>query len=102
VVVVAMSTVMSNTVACNIILPLALAIGVSVGGETDLQVMAVMIAVGASFGMGLPISTPPNVIAYSTGEIDTRDMIRVGGITSIVVTAFIVLTGPRVLNWLLS
>jgi len=102
VVVVVMSTIMSNTVACNIILPLALAIGVSIGGETELQVMAVMIAVGASFGMGLPISTPPNVIAYSTGEIDTRDMIRVGGLTSIVVTAFIVLTGPTVLTWLLG
>lgn len=102
VVVVAMSTIMSNTVACNIILPLALALGVGLGGETEMQVMAVMIAVGASFGMGLPISTPPNVIAYSSGEIDTRDMLRVGGLTSIVVTAFIVLTGPRVLTWLLG
>ena len=101
IVVVAMSTIMSNTVACNIVLPLALAIGVSLGGNTELQVMAVMIAVGASFGMGLPISTPPNVIAYATGEIDTRDMIRVGGLTSIVVTAFIVLTGPTVLEWML-
>ncbi len=99
---VVMSTVMSNTVACNIILPLALAIGMSLGGESELQMMAVLIAIGASFGMSLPISTPPNVIAYSTGEIRTSDLLKVGGITSIAVTIFIVLTGPPVIHFFLG
>ena len=36
------------------------------------------IAVAASCAMSLPISTPPNAIAYSTGLINQKDMVRVG------------------------
>jgi sodium-dependent dicarboxylate transporter 2/3/5 len=42
----------------------------------------------------LPVSTPPNAIAFSTGEISTRDL-RPGGI-------LIGLLGPAVLiSWVL-
>jgi sodium-dependent dicarboxylate transporter 2/3/5 len=30
--------------------------------------------------MMLPVSTPPNALAYSTGFIETKDLIKVGGI----------------------
>ena len=36
------------------------------------------IAVAASAAMSLPISTPPNAIAFSTGLIKQNDMLKVG------------------------
>ena len=40
--------------------------------------MLIGIAVAASAAMTLPISTPPNAIAYSTGLIDQKDMAKAG------------------------
>ena len=34
--------------------------------------------------MILPISTPPNAIAYGSGYVDVRDMIKGGGAVTIV------------------
>ena len=45
------------------------------------------IAIAASTAMCLPISTPPNAIAYSTGLIKQNDMLKVGltsGIVSLI------------------
>jgi sodium-dependent dicarboxylate transporter 2/3/5 len=53
------------------------------------------IAVAASCAMSLPISTPPNAIAYSTGLIQQKDMAKVGltvGLLSLVI-GYLVLIG---------
>jgi len=42
------------------------------------------IAVAASSAMLLPISTPPNALAFSTNLVKQNDMIRVGLIMGIV------------------
>jgi sodium-dependent dicarboxylate transporter 2/3/5 len=43
--------------------------------------------------MSLPISTPPNAIAFATREITTRDMAKIGTIISIIgITILIGLT----------
>lgn len=102
---VAMSTVISNSVATMILLPIGIAMATSLGSSTvETQVLAAMCAIMASFAMGLPISTPPNAIAYGTGQIENRDMLLVGGITSIAAGLLVVITGPTVismiLNWL--
>jgi sodium-dependent dicarboxylate transporter 2/3/5 len=47
----------------------------AVGGA---QAMLVGIAIASSVSMILPISTPPNAIAHSTGFIDQKDMMKVG------------------------
>jgi sodium-dependent dicarboxylate transporter 2/3/5 len=38
----------------------------------------VFIALGSSLAMALPVSTPPNAIAMSTGMVRTKDMAIVG------------------------
>jgi sodium-dependent dicarboxylate transporter 2/3/5 len=38
-----------------------------------------IIGLSGSCALLLPVSTPPNAVAYSTGEIQTRDL-RPGGI----------------------
>jgi sodium-dependent dicarboxylate transporter 2/3/5 len=42
------------------------------------------IALSASFAMALPVSTPPNAIAYSTGLITSSQMARTGIIVGII------------------
>ena len=54
---------------------------VALGGT---QAMISFIAVCASIAMLLPISTPPNAIASSTGMVATKDMAKVGLIIGLV------------------
>ena len=95
-----MANFMSNTATANLLMPIAAAIGASmeslatVGG---LQGLLVVVAFSASLGMILPVSTPPNSLAYSTGLIESRDMAKTGIIIgliglSIVYAATLVLT----------
>ena len=42
------------------------------------------IALAASSAMCLPISTPPNAIAYSTGLVKQNDMLKLGLIVGII------------------
>ncbi|MBN2542146.1 DASS family sodium-coupled anion symporter [bacterium] len=73
-----MSTFMSNTAATNILIPLAIAVGVNVFSLT------LMIALMASCAMSLPVSTPPNAIAYSSGMINSKYLRRAGLIIAVV------------------
>ncbi len=72
-----LSNVMSNTAAANILVPIGLAIS---HGSPDL---VVPIALAASAAMMLPVSTPPNAIAYSTGKIEGKDFIVGGAIVGV-------------------
>jgi solute carrier family 13 (sodium-dependent dicarboxylate transporter), member 2/3/5 len=49
-----------------------------VAADFQLGTALVAVAVASSYGMSLPISTPPNAIAMSSGMIETRDMLKVG------------------------
>ena len=51
------------------------------GGQ---QGLAIFVAVCASLAMVLPISTPPNAIAASTGLVETKDMTKVGIVIGVV------------------
>ncbi len=83
-----LSNIIANTAAANLLIPVmvTLAVGmremlVPFGGETT---MLLSVTLAASLAMCLPISTPPNAIAYSTGMIETKDMMKVGVIMGIV------------------
>ena len=68
-----LSNFMSNTAATNILAPLGIA--VAVGFE---PIVVIPLALGASSAMCLPISTPPNAIAFATGDLKTTDFLRGG------------------------
>lgn len=82
-----MANFMSNTATANLLMPIAAAIGASmeslasVGG---LQGLLVVVAFSASLGMILPVSTPPNSLAYSTGLIESKDMAKTGIIIGVI------------------
>ncbi|MCA1783949.1 MAG: DASS family sodium-coupled anion symporter [Intrasporangiaceae bacterium] len=71
-----LSTTISNSATANLLIPIALGLAVTVGLDT--QVVAVVLALACGLAMALPISTPPNAIAYATGEVSTREMATVG------------------------
>lgn len=81
---------LSNSAAANLLIPMA--IGISSGLEGTTAQIAVVVALACSMGVLLPISTPPNAIAYSTGAVQTKDMVKVGlviGGVGVVLLAFV-------------
>ena len=53
----------------------------SLGGVPTLLIG---VALGSSLAMILPISTPPNALAHSTGFIEQKDMARIGIIMGVI------------------
>ncbi len=74
----AFSTVISNSATANLLVPLAMSLAVSGAVEINPMLVAVFVAVGSSLAMALPISTPPNAVAMSTGAVRTKDMAMIG------------------------
>lgn len=75
---VVLSNFMSNTAATSILVPVAISL-VSTYGEIDPLIFPLLIGLSASCALFLPVSTPPNAIAYSTGYLQQKDF-RLGGI----------------------
>ncbi len=69
----AFSNVMSHTATSTVLIPLGIAI--LVGFETQI---AIIVGLAASTALFLPVSTPPNAIAYSTGFLTVGDF-KTGG-----------------------
>ena len=79
-----LSTVISNSAATNLLMPIGLSLAITGGLGLNPVIVAFFIAIGASLAMALPVSTPPNAIAYSTGTVTTRSMATVGLIVGVV------------------
>jgi sodium-dependent dicarboxylate transporter 2/3/5 len=47
--------------------------------------------------MALPVSTPPNAIAYSSGELDSSDFVHAGGLLGLLAVVLIVTFGGAVI-----
>ncbi|GEA52017.1 transporter [Vibrio inusitatus NBRC 102082] len=87
-----MANFMSNTATANLLMPIAAAIGASMpslAATGGLQGLLIVVAFSASLGMILPVSTPPNSLAYSTGLIESKDMAKTGIILGIVGLALV-------------
>ncbi|HTK31264.1 MAG TPA: DASS family sodium-coupled anion symporter [Candidatus Saccharimonadaceae bacterium] len=88
-----MGAVMSNTASAALLIPLALGLGLP-------RSIAVLIAIGTSFGVPFTISSPPNAMAYGEGGLESGDLLRVGLPLMLVGCLLVGLTGPYVLQWL--
>ena len=82
------SGLISNTAAAALLIPILVAIcnGMQerlgeIGGTSTILIG---IALSASAAMCLPISTPPNAIAYSIGLVKQNDMLKIGLIVGII------------------
>lgn len=87
-----LSNFISNTATAALLIPILTVVCAGMGSTLDsiggTSTVLIGIAVAASCAMSLPISTPPNAIAYSTGLIQQTDMVKAGltvGIISMLV-----------------
>lgn len=76
--VVLLSEIASNTAAAVLLMPL-LAAAAKAAGVDPAQLM-VPAALAASCGFMLPVATAPNAIAFGTGQVCSRDMLRHGAV----------------------
>ncbi|MDR6969289.1 sodium-dependent dicarboxylate transporter 2/3/5 [Flavobacterium arsenatis] len=67
---------MSNTASAALILPLLFTLANQLGVNPMVLVFPATIA--ASYGFMLPAGTPPNAMAFATGLIPQKDMIKIG------------------------
>ena len=66
----------SNTAAASMVVPLGIAVAQGAGVSPVPPALAATI--GASLAFVLPVSTPPNAIAYGTGRVPILKMVRAG------------------------
>ena len=79
-----LSNFISNSASANLVVPILIVVGKAMIGNPSFEAlggvpaMIVGVAICASLAMCLPVSTPPNALAHSTGMITTKQMATVG------------------------
>jgi len=71
-----LSEIASNTASASILAPVAIGLAEAAGVSPIAPVLGV--ALGASLGFMMPVSTPPNAIVYGSGLVPQREMMRAG------------------------
>ena len=83
-----LSTFISNSSAASLLMPVLAVVSTAIKGELaalgGAASLIVYVAICCSLAMTLPISTPPNAIAASTGMIKTSQMVKVGLILGVI------------------
>ena len=79
-----LSNFISNSASANLVVPILIVVGKAMAGNSSFEAlggvpaMIAGVAICASLAMCLPVSTPPNALAHSTGMITTKQMATVG------------------------
>ena len=71
----------SNTASANMVIPVV--ISLAKAANIDPVPPAMGACLGASFGFLLPVSTPPNALAYASGLVPITRLIKLGFLLSI-------------------
>ena len=83
-----LSNFISNTATAALLMPILAVVCRAMGDKLDViggtSTVLLGVAIAASTAMCLPISTPPNAIAYSTGLVEQKDMLKTGLVCGII------------------
>ena len=85
-----LSNFISNSASANLVVPILIVVGKAMAGNPGFEAlggvpaMIIGVAICASLAMCLPVSTPPNALAHSTGMITTKQMATVGVVMGVV------------------
>ena len=82
-----LTEITSNTATATLLMPILAVAAISSG--FDPVVLMIPAAMAASCAFMLPVATAPNAIAYGTGEIEIRDMVKEGAILSFIVSSIV-------------
>lgn len=72
----------SNTALTNILVPIVVAFALA--SHLSVAQLSIAVTLGASWAFMLPVGTPPNAIAFASGAVTMKDMIRNGLILNII------------------
>jgi sodium-dependent dicarboxylate transporter 2/3/5 len=89
-----LSETASNTASATMIIPVVIALAQAANVHPVPPALGACL--GASYGFMLPVSTPPNAIAYGSGLVPITSMMRAGIIFD-VIGFVIILAGLRVM-----
>ena len=82
------SNIISNTATAALIIPVMVAVGTGMGSVLEpfggILTLILGVTLAASLAMILPVSTPPNAIAFSTGMVEVKHMRTMGVIMGVV------------------
>ncbi len=83
-----LSNFISNTATAALLVPILIVVCMGMGNRLmaigGTSTVIIGLAIAASTAMCLPISTPPNAIAHSTGLIRQKDMLKMGLIIGVI------------------
>jgi sodium-dependent dicarboxylate transporter 2/3/5 len=95
-----LSTIISNSATANLMIPIGITLALSDAVDLDPLLVGLVIALACSLAMALPVSTPPNAVAYASGEIETKDMAVIGLLVGALGIVMIVFVMPPIWNGL--
>lgn len=97
-----LSSFMSNTATASILLPLLAGVVVGYGGDgSEMAARLIPVALVCSTAMVLPISTPPNAVAYTSGRLRTIDLMALGALMLVAGPLVAISWSRLVAGWLL-
>jgi sodium-dependent dicarboxylate transporter 2/3/5 len=82
-----LTEITSNTATATLLMPILAVAAISAG--YDPMVLMIPAAMCASCAFMLPVATAPNAIAYGTGELEIKDMVKEGAILSFIMSCLI-------------
>ena len=87
----------SNTATAAAFLPLIG--GVAMGLGIDPMLLVIPVAIAATCAFMLPVATPPNAIAFSSGYINIADMIKAGIWLNLIALVLVTITTMTLAAW---
>lgn len=91
--------VVSNTALASMALPIVYSLAQQ--GHLDVELFLMVATISASFAFVLPISTPPNAIALSSGAVRVGQMAAYGTLFSLLGALLLVLVATLYWQWVL-
>jgi sodium-dependent dicarboxylate transporter 2/3/5 len=87
-----LSNFMSNTATTTILIPIAIILV-----SSNKVILPLVIGLSASAALFMPISTPPNAIAFSTGKLEQKDF-RPGGLVAGIIGPIVIIAMVLLMN----
>lgn len=86
-----MTELMSNIALATIFIPVV--ISIALGFNYEPLFLVIPATLSASYAFMMPVSTPPNAIVFSSGQIKMKEMMRIGIVLNILSIIVLILAG---------
>lgn len=95
-----LTEVTSNTAIAGVMMPIMAITAVSM--EVHPYILMLTATFACSMAFMLPVATPPNAVAYGSGYIDIKDMIKAGWVLNLIGIFLLVIFMFTVFMWVLG